>query len=177
MTNTLADQLLKAGLVNEKKASQVNKEKKKQRKRQFKTRVVVTDESKLAAQQALIAKQLKSKELNRQKETQAQAKAIVAQINQLITNNAIKVTGDIAFNFVDAGKVKKIYVDEKVQTNLVNGVLSVVKLTDTYKLVPSRIAEKIAQRNPSYVLLQNKKTVKDEEDDYADFKIPDDLMW
>jgi hypothetical protein len=177
MTNSLADQLLKAGLVNEKKASQVKKEKKKQRKQQFKSKTVVTDESKLAAQQALTDRQLKSKELNRQKETQAQAKAIVAQIKQLIINNAVEVTGDISFNFVEAGKVKKIYVDEKTRANLVNGVLCVVKLTNTYKLVPSRIAEKIAQRNPSYVLLQNTKTVKDEEDDYADFKIPDDLMW
>jgi len=178
VANSLADQLLKAGLVNAKKAQQVKKDKKKKQKQQFKNRDRSQDESKLAAQQALTEKQEKSRKLNQQREAEANATAVAAQIKQLIEYNVVKRDGDVPFNFVDAGKIKKIYVDNKMQNDLQKGNLAVVKFSKKYEVVPAGIAVKIAQRDDSYVLLANKKSqVTDEDDPYAEFKIPDDLMW
>ena len=45
-------------------------------------------------------------------------------------------------------------------------------------LVPAAVAEKITQRQAeSIVVLNAKQQQEDEDDPYADFKIPDDLMW
>ena len=178
MADSLADQLLKAGLVDGKKVKQVKKDRKKQQKRQFKSKDRLVDESKLAAQQALAEKAEKSRLLNQQRESELQAKAIAAQIKQLIEASAVKREGDIAFNFVDEGRVRKIYVNGKIQDNLSRGNLAIVKLLEAYELVPAPIAQKIAQRDGSYVLWVNEKAeVVDENDPYADYKIPDDLMW
>lgn len=178
MANSLADQLLKSGLVDSKKVNQVKKEKKKQRKQQQKSKQLAPDENKLAVQKALAEKQQKSRELNRQKESAQQASAIAAQIKQLIAKHAIRREGDIGFNFVDAGKVKKFYINQKIQDDLNRGRLAIIKSGKDYELVPGNIAEKIAQRDASSVLLMNKKSdVAGEDDPYADYPIPDDLMW
>jgi len=54
-----------------------------------------------------------------------------------------------------------------------------VKLGDKYELVPTPVAEKIQQRDVSYVITQvlSAPIETDEEDPYADYQIPDDLMW
>lgn len=178
MADSLADQLLKAGLVDGKKVQQVKKDRKKQQKRQFKSKNRLVDEGKLAAQRTLAEKAEKSRLLNQQREAELQLKAIAAQIKQLIETSAIKREGDIAFNFVDEGRVRKIYVNDKIQNNLSRGNLAIVKLLEAYELVPAAIAQKIAQRDGTYVLWVNEKAeVVDENDPYADYKIPDDLMW
>jgi uncharacterized protein YaiL (DUF2058 family) len=50
----------------------------------------------------------------------------------------------------------------------------------SYELVPAIVAEKIKQRDDSYVLVMNDKIQEEtstNDDPYADFQIPDDLMW
>ncbi|MDX2350229.1 MAG: DUF2058 family protein, partial [Porticoccus sp.] len=62
---------------------------------------------------------------------------------------------------------------------LSKGLIAVVRLNDQYELVPAVVADKISQRDESIVLVQNQANKDDsgEDDYYADFKIPDDLMW
>ena len=67
-----------------------------------------------------------------------------------------------------------------MQTQLIKGVIALVKLRDGYELVPAAIADKIAQRDDSAVLVHNTKVSNDaveEDDPYAAYQIPDDLMW
>ena len=63
--------------------------------------------------------------------------------------------------------------------HLARGLLAIVKLDDNYELVPAAVADKIDQRDATYLVLRNQPQdgVEDEEDPYADYKIPDDLMW
>lgn len=179
--SSFADQFLKAGLVDAKKLQKINKDKKKQQKtqqKQKKNNSTIVDQSKLVAQEALHKKADISRKLNQQKETEFQAKAIKAQIKQLIVTNTINREGDIAFNFVDQGKIRKIYINETLQNNLIKRKLAIIKLLNSYELVPAVIAEKIAQRDSSCVLWMNDSTENiDDNDPYADYKIPDDLMW
>lgn len=178
--SSLQDQLMKAGLVDAKKAKQTQKDKRKAAKIQNKSKQVVVDETKLQAQQAQAEKVARDRELNAQLKAEADRKAIAAQIKQLITlNTQSKGHGDIAYNFTDGKQIKKIFVSAAVQNLLVRGRLIIVKLGDSYELVPFPVAEKIAERDESVVIaLRTAQDAQSDEDDpYADYQIPDDLMW
>jgi len=87
--------------------------------------------------------------------------------------------GDIAYQFTDGTRIKKIYVTEQLQKDLVNGRLAIAKLGNEFELLPSSAAEKIRQRDPQVIVLLNTYEVTgvDEDDPYAEYQIPDDLMW
>ncbi|MFT5033655.1 MAG: hypothetical protein ACI89D_000913 [Bermanella sp.] len=176
---TLQEQLLQAGIVDPKKAKAINKEKRKAAK-QPKGQVRV-DESKEAVTRALQQKAARDRELNRQRQAEADKKAIQAQIIQLITANRIdRQRGELTYQFVDAKKIKKIYVTNDLQAQLTRGQIAIVKLNEGYELVPAAVADKIKQRDEARVLVLHDKSiveVTEEDDPYADYKIPDDLMW
>lgn len=178
MAKSLQDQLLDAGLVNK---NQVKKAKSNKRKQQHKNKVEVVDDNKLSAQQVLAEKTVRDRKLNQKKQQQAEQKAITAQIRQLIELNCQPQDeeGD-AYHFSDDNHVKTIYVSEVMRKNLSIGKIAIVKLDDKYEIVPSEIAEKINLRNSNFVVKINdskKISETDENDPYADFKVPDDLMW
>ncbi len=83
-----------------------------------------------------------------------------------------------AYNFTDGKQIKKMYVSAAVQKLLSNGRLAIVKLNGSYELVPAVIADKISQRDDSCIISQQVVIqTEDEDDPYADYQIPDDLMW
>ncbi|AKH69247.1 hypothetical protein IMCC21906_01569 [Spongiibacter sp. IMCC21906] len=175
---SLQEQLLQAGIVDKKKAKKIKQEKRKETKQQGKGQTV--DEGKLAAQRALAEKAERDREMNRLRNVEAEKKAIQAQIIQLIELNRVaKGPGDTPYNFSDAKKIKKIYVSELQHRQLVKGQLAVARLKDQYELVPVQIAEKIRQRDEAAILVLNDQSETEiaEDDPYADYQIPDDLMW
>lgn len=179
---SLQDQLLKAGLIDTKKAKQANKEKRKETNVARRSAEPVVDEIKQSAEQARMEKAERDRELNRQREEALQQKAIAAQIKQLIENHRQSKDagkGDVEYNFTDGKVIKKIRVSSLVQEQIVRGVLAVVKLGDGYELVPRIVADKIAQRDEKAVIVANTKVQNqtDEDDPYKDYVIPDDLMW
>lgn len=179
---SLQDQLLKAGLIDPKKAKQANKEKRKETNVARRSNEEKVDEIKLSAEQARAQKAERDRELNRQRDLELQQKAIAAQIKQLIENHRQpKGAGenDVEYNFTDGKLIKKIRVSKIVQEQIVRGVLAVVKLGEGYELVPRIVADKIAQRDQHAVIVANTKSTQqtDEDDPYKDYVIPDDLMW
>lgn len=177
--SSLQDQLLKAGLVDAKKAKQAKKDKRKADKVQKKSKQVVVDEAKIQAQQTREDKARRDRELNAERQAEAERKAVAAQIKQLIQMNQQSKGGDVAYNFTDGKQIKKIYVSDEVQKQLTRGRLAIVKLDEDYQLVPYPVAEKIAQRDESMVIAvsQTSDEALEEDDPYADYQIPDDLMW
>lgn len=186
---SLKDQLLKAGLIDQSKAQKAEQDQRKQahqktakaQKQAKKSGEVMVDEAKLLADKVRQEQAERSRELNRQQREQAEKKAIQAQIRQLIEMNRIdRNRGDIAYQFADGSKVKKIYLTAKLQDQLAYGVIALVKFGDGYELVPKQVAEKIAQRDATIILVQNTGSSQQttvEDDPYADYQIPDDLMW
>jgi uncharacterized protein YaiL (DUF2058 family) len=187
---SLKDQLLKAGLIDQSKAQKAEQDQRKQahqktakaQKQAKKSGEVIVDEAKLLADKVRQEQAERSRELNRQQREQAEKKAIQAQIKQLIDMNRIdRNRGDIAYQFADGSKVKKIYLTTKLQDQLAYGVIALVKFGDGYELVPKQIAEKIAQRDTSLILVHNTGSTQPQaaadDDPYADYQIPDDLMW
>lgn len=180
---SLQDQLLKAGMVDAKKAKQVAKDKRRHAKQVRRGEAEVDNTAKIAAQQAQANKANKAREHNQEAVQRANERAIGAQIIQLIERHRIgHHKGDIGYQFVDKKKIKKIYVDNIQQRQLERGHIAIVRLAAAYELVPAAVAGKIEQRDPTLVVLLNTQAprnqeVDQEEDPYADFKVPDDLMW
>ena len=176
---SLKDQLLNAGLVDKKKAKQLKQELRKEAKVRQKGQTPL-DDNKEQVKRNLVEKAERDRQLNKQQQEVVERKAIQAQISQLIKMNRIKrESGDIAYQFTDGTRIKKIYVTEQLQNDLVNGRLAIAKLGNEFELLPSSAAEKIRQRDPQVIVLLNTYEVTgvDEDDPYAEYQIPDDLMW
>ncbi|MEZ5479471.1 MAG: DUF2058 domain-containing protein [Thiolinea sp.] len=177
---SLQDQLLKAGLVDKKKAQATRKAKNKQDYQSNKGQQQTEDEAALLAEQARSEQAARSRELNKQRQQEAEHHAIQAQIRQLITLNRIdRSRGDSSYQFADGNKVQSIYVTDTLRQRLSDGILVIVRLQDGYELVSRQVADKIAQRDPEVIVLRNDSshTLAAEDDPYADFQVPDDLMW
>ncbi|WP_305816960.1 DUF2058 domain-containing protein [Photobacterium leiognathi] len=169
---SLQEQMLQAGLIDKKKLKKAGKSSKKSRTQ--------AKEAKAAVEANRQAQLEKDKELNRARDEEAKAKELASQIKQLIEMNRLdRKEGDIGYNFTDGSTVKKIYVDKTMQDQLVNGRLAIARYQDAYEVIPAGVADKIALRDEQSIVVNNTvdESIVDEDDPYADFVIPDDLMW
>ena len=175
---TLQEQMLKAGLVTSKKIAKVQKTAKKSRVQAREAREAVEENKKAQLE--------RDKQLSEQQKQAALSKEYKAQVKQLIEMNRIDISkGDIGFNFTDNNLIKKIVVDKLTQAHLISGRLAIARLVvdssgaSEYVIIPASVADKIAQRDASSIVLNSalSQEEQDEDDPYADFKVPDDLMW
>ncbi|CNC49301.1 DUF2058 domain-containing protein [Yersinia enterocolitica] len=175
---TLQEQMLKAGLVSSKKMAKVQRTAKKSRVQAREAREAVEENKKAQLE--------RDKQLSEQQKQAALSKEYKAQVKQLIEMNRINLSkGDIGFNFTDNNLIKKIVVDKMTQAQLISGRLAIARVVadnngeSEYAIIPASVADKIAQRDANSIVLNSalSQEAQDEEDPYADFKVPDDLMW
>lgn len=105
---------------------------------------------------------------------------MAAQIKQItLLNRIAQDSNGVIYQFNHANKVKTVYVAEKVREALINGRAGIVSLESGYEIVPAEVARKIQDRDAQAVIVLNQATqdVAAEDDPYAAFQIPDDLMW
>jgi len=178
MNNPFQEQLLKAGLVTKKQVNQANKEKQKKHKQHQPKKNAPLNKTPSKAQLAAEKKAQRDRELNLKRQQQAKQKAISIEIDQLIRDNAVKRDDscDIAYNFEHRNKVHRLYVNGDMKQQLIDGKAGIARIEGRYEMVPLSIAEKIQQRNEKRVILFEPETTA-ENDEYADYQIPDDLMW
>ncbi|PLC48206.1 nucleoprotein/polynucleotide-associated enzyme [Pollutimonas subterranea] len=176
---SLQEQLLKAGLVDKNKAKRANQDKSKQKKVERRTGTQSVDEARLAALEAQHKNLERTRELNAQRVAAANQKAIAAQIAQMVQQSRqSKGAGDIAYNFTHGKTIERLYVSAAVQAHLIAGRLVIIRLGSATELVPRIVADKVAERDPSLVVRVKKTSTEvDEDDPYAAFQVPDDLMW
>lgn len=177
--SSLQDQLLKAGIVDKKKLKKAKLSQHSQSKKIPKGQKSV-DLNKLQAEANLAKRVAKDKALNKENKRLADEKAVQAQIIQLIKANTIDCkNGDVSFQFTDNNVIKKIYVNALLQKQLSKGIVGIAKLNESYVIIPSVVAVKITQRDESSIIVMNDniETESDIDDAYADYQIPDDLMW
>jgi uncharacterized protein YaiL (DUF2058 family)/phosphoribosyl-ATP pyrophosphohydrolase len=158
---------------------QEKKAQKKQKRLEHKGQVEVDDTQQRLAKEAMAEKAKRDQELNRQQQEKAEQKARAAQIKQLIEATRLpKLTTEDYYNFVDDKKVKRIAVNALMRSKLSNGALAIVSFGGGYEVIPREAAVKIQERDPHRILLLNTHVEEaDEDDPYAAYKIPDDLMW
>jgi len=179
MSMSLRDQLLKAGLVNEKQVKQAGKQQKKQERLEKKGQVEVDDARQQAALLIRTEKLARDQELNRQQQAKVEQKARAAQVKQLIESTRLpKLTTEDYYNFVDEKKVKRISVNALMRNKLSAGALAIVRHGGGYEVVSREVALKIQERDARRVVLLNSATEAPHADDpYAAYQVPDDLMW
>jgi uncharacterized protein YaiL (DUF2058 family) len=182
MSNSLFEQLKENGLIDNKKAKKAKQNQYKNNKKQKRKKGVAAqlDETTLLAQQTHAEKVERDRSLNQQRKEEAEHKAIAAQIKQLIETNRVENSdGDIVYNFTDANAVKRIYISTQAHKHLISGHLVIAKLGESYELVPTPVANKIRQRDEQCVIMceHSAEVEPRESEPYADYKIPDDLMW
>ena len=176
MSNSFGDQLLKAGLV---KKDQLNKAKKSKHKQKKAKKGEVVNEAAESARRVAAEKVAHDRELNRQQKEAVERKAAQAQIRQLVEMNRLpRDDGEMGYNFQDGTAIKKLFVAEEVHDKLGRGLLAIVRFDAGYEVIPSVVAEKIKLRDESCIVSNAAPQLEDGDDDpYADYKVPDDLMW
>ena len=179
MANSFGDQFLKAGLVSKDKLNKAKKSKYKQQKAEKKNRDGDANEATATARQVAAEKAARDRELNQQRKEAAERKAIQAQIRQLVEMNRLpKDDGEVGYNFQDGTAIKKLFVSQDIHDKLGRGLLAIVRFGSGYEVVPSVVAEKIKLRDESCIVSKAASQAENgDEDPYADYKVPDDLMW
>ncbi len=180
MANPFQEQLLKAGLVSKQKVRDAKTQKRRDRKAKVDDGSAALKEEIAAKKQAQIAK---DKALNEQRFNEALEKGQVRGLITEFTRLAVEVPKDaeIKFNYTLGTKIYSVYVTEKLQSQLLNGQLGIIRHEDSSFIVPHKLAERVNLLVPDwcgYLWQQEDNQPAVEEDDpYADYVIPDDLMW
>lgn len=177
---SLQEQLLKSGLVSSAQAKSVKSDKRKQTQQQRKNKVEVVDEAKELVQKAQAEKIERDRELNQLRRQQEEQKQLAAQIKQIIELNRLPRDAEgLAYNFTDNNKVKRLYVSEAMRDQIAHGRVAIVKLGQQYEVVSAEAAKKIQSRDAVSVIVFNEQnTAADAVDDaYAEYQVPDDLIW
>jgi len=178
---SLQEQLMKSGLINKQKAKQAQTEKRRKAKQKKKKGTVEISEAQLAIDAQ--KEQQKQQDLEKNKAVQASLdeRAAHGKLIQMIAQHCEKdYQGEIDYHFTYDNKVKRIAINEVTQQRLVNGTLAICVLNEAFYLINKEATEKLAQIDASVLVALHEKVdtdAVDEDDPYAEFAIPDDLIW
>lgn len=181
---SLQDQLLKAGLTTKQKTRQANVDKRKKNKQKrsgVQHGASLQEKVQQDLAKAKTEKQTKDNALNELKQQKLADKEQILRIKQILTHHQIKnVGGDNNYNYTFETTIKKLPLNDVTHKALVDGRLALCGLDEVTYLVTRETAEKLSELDKNIVLVQNDKTLDeqvDADDPYADYQIPDDLMW
>ena len=181
MSTSLQDQLLQAGIASKKQHQQVRSQKKKMKKQG----VDGQEQQRSRLEKQRSEQRERDKTLNLQREQQRQQKERKAQLRQtVLTNRVERREGEVRYSFVDRAVVRQWWLDRRQVDDLNAGRLGLVRLQeDEYALLPGavvhRLTEQFGEQSDCELLVFNrsKEPDADSNDPYADYQIPDDLMW
>lgn len=179
MRNPLQEQLLKAGLAKKGKVDQVAREQAKQRQ----GKPVASEAAEKIDTQRLQAERAeRDRALAAERNAQAHAREIAAQVRQIIETNKVKREGEISYRFNDGEKIHSVLVNETLRAQLAKGTLVIARSGDHYELLPRAAADKLRERDASVIVLDHGQTANstpasDDDEFYSQFKVPDDLIW
>jgi len=184
MSNSLRDQLIKAGLANEKQLKQAKQQDFQQHKQANRQKKQggggkVQSEAAQAAAAAAAAKRARDQELSRKAHQEQEQRAREAQARDLVVKSEItrpQSDKDIAFHFTQEGKVKHVYVNPDIHKQLTAGKLAICRTRGRFRVVPTEIAEKVRPIAP-YLVIFIASDQPAEDPAYLEHPIPDDLMW
>ncbi|MDY6955482.1 MAG: DUF2058 domain-containing protein [Pseudomonadota bacterium] len=172
MANLLQEQMLKAGLIKPDQLKKAAKEKRRDQR---------PNAAESAAEKAQREKVARDRARNLERKAAQERKAKAAEIRQLILAHKLdRSKADIPYQFLDGGKIRKLYLEQGQREQLMEGRLILVRMGERFEVVPPPIAEKIAQRDPARVVALDTappESPPPADDPYADYPVPDDLMW
>lgn len=180
--NPLQEQLLKAGLVKKSKVSEVARE---QAKARHGKEAAAPSEAQLAAGRAREEKADRDRALAAEQKAQARRNELAAQARQIIKDKKVARSGESEYRFNADGAIRTLLIDEPLRRQLAAGTLVVARLGDRYELLPRAAGEQVRARDPAAIVLDHGQSTgtaaaaTSAEDDayYAQFVVPDDLVW
>jgi len=201
MSESLRDQLVKAGLATASQAKKAERQAKAETRTKRGGKPGKTgkaggqkadgkrpapdspDTVKARARKQQAEKRARDKALAGARNEKAAARALRAEIKQIITRNDQRQKAgeeDLPYQFVHGKKIKKIYVPPAQREQLISGSLVIVNNDGLYSLVSKDVADKIRARDPKRIITAHEdKPPEPGSDDefYARFEVPDDLDW
>lgn len=179
MMGSLQDQLLKAGLTTEHKAKVAKTQKRKQQKKKKKGATSDQTDLQKHIEQTKLEQQKRAEELNKAKQETLKDKEQIARVKQILEHhNQDEIRGNVTFNFTYQNKVKELEVNSETQKALSKGRLAICVLEEQFYVLQDEPARKIAEVDEKYIVFHVEDNQQGDEDDpYADFEVPDDLMW
>lgn len=180
--NPLQAQLLKAGLVNKAKVAEAAREQLKARHGKGPAR---PSDSAREAERARADKAEHDRALERERKSQARLAELRAQARQIIEDKQVPGAGDSDYRFDADGAIRSLLVSDEQRRQLSSGALVIARLGERYALLPRAAGDKVRERDAGMVVLDHGmdagsgQTAATSEDDayYAQFEVPDDLVW
>ncbi|OGT59764.1 MAG: nucleoprotein/polynucleotide-associated enzyme [Gammaproteobacteria bacterium RIFCSPHIGHO2_12_FULL_63_22] len=180
--NPLQEQLIKAGLAKKSKAAAVAREQNKARDAKGPTG---PSEIQLEAERMRVEKVERDRALAAEGKAKARITELRAQARQIIKDRKVPRTGESEYRFTADGAIRSLLVNEDLRKKLSSGALVIARMDQSYELLPRAAAEKVRERDASLIVLDHGQDANSEpsatssEDDayYAQFKVPDDLVW
>ena len=180
--NPLQEQLLKAGLVKKSKVAEVAREQNKARHAKGPS---APGEIQLEAERARAEKVERDRALAAERKAKARITELRAQARQIITDRKVSRAGESEYRFTADAAIRTLLVNEDLRKKLSSGALVIARIDESYELLPRAAAEKVRERDASMIVLDHGQDVGSEpspatsEDDayYAQFQVPDDLVW
>ncbi len=178
MANPLQDQLLKAGLIKKQKLDAAVR----QQNRQKDGKAPPPPPSEQVNAQKLLAERAeRDRALAAERNAQARARELQAQIRQIIETHRLKREGELAYRFEHEGKIKSLLIDDAQRKQLAKGSLVIVAFDQGYELLPRAAAIMISERGGTLAVdhagTPQKSDSSPDDDYYSQFVVPDDLMW
>lgn len=179
--NPLQQQLLKAGLVKKSKVSEVARQQQKARE----GKAPPTDrEIQLEAERARQEKAGRDRALEAERRARARTIELRAQARQIIADKKVAPRGDSEYRFSADGAIRTLLVDEELRKQLSSGALVIASVDGRYELLPRAAAEKVRERDAGMIVVDHGEAADgtsasgaDDDEYYARFKVPDDLVW
>lgn len=178
--NPLQEQLLKAGLVKKSKVAAVARE---QHVAKHAKAQAAPSEATLEAERARAEKAERDRALERERKAQAQVAELRAQARQIIQDKQEPSAGESEYRFSADGAIRTLLVSDEQRKKLSSGALVIAHLGDRYLLLPRAAGDKVRERDAAMIVLDHgtgsEPAEATSEDDayYAQFKVPDDLVW
>lgn len=178
---SLQEQLMKSGLINKQKAKQAQTDKRRKAKQKKKKGTVEVSDVQLSIDAQKEQQRLQDLEKNRQTQADLDARSAHGKLIQMIAQHCEKnYQGEIDYHFTYDNKVKRIAINDDIQTSLVNGRLAICVLNEEFYLINKEATEKLAEIDASVLVALHEKVdvnAIEEDDPYAEFAVPDDIVW
>ena len=180
--NPLQEQLLKAGLVKKSKVAEVARE---QHVAKHAKATGGPGEIQREAERARAEKVERDRALAAERKAQARIAELRAQARQIIEDKKVPRAGESEYRFTADGAIRTLLVNEDLRQKLSSGVLVIARLGDRYELLPRAAGDKVRERDASMIVVDHgqgagaEASAGNAEDDayYAQFQVPDDLVW
>lgn len=180
MSKSLEDQFKQLGLADEKQVRKARqgKKKKKGAPKPSRREQAAPDPQAEAVQRERAEKAERDRQLELERQARRREKETAERVRQIVVSHRVeRGEGELAYRFTRGRKIKEIWLGKAQHRRLADGEIALVACGECCELVPKTTAERIREIDAEAVLVLNTRSPASGDDPYADFPVPDDLMW